>query len=173
MYLKNLFCYHRYTIPKSTLQQKTKIFHVTFVVVMSLWKFVSHVTKEGNRKQSHCLRITFFSNGKHLQTIYHIYCITNFMENILADKILYSDISFWKKTKKIIVNNVTVSKVTFCPSKKDTIAAWKNTTSWILIQYDCVTISHAFALHLSSNSFKTMFLSRCKLALKLCIFSSF
>ena len=39
--------------------------------------------------------------------------------------------------------------------------------------YDCVKISHAFALHLSSNSFKTMFLSGWKYVSNLCIFSSF
>ena len=49
-------------------------------------------------------------------TKYHVYSITNFMANILADKILYSDFSFSKKTKIIISN------VTFCLSK-DTIAA--------------------------------------------------
>ena len=54
------------------------------------------------------------------------------MANILADKILYSDFSFLKEDYKIIVSNVTVSNVTFCPSK-DTIAAWKNTTSRISV----------------------------------------
>ena len=33
-------------------------------------------------------------------TKYHIYSITNFMANILADKTLNSDFSFEKKTKK-------------------------------------------------------------------------
>ena len=40
-------------------------------------------------------------------------------------------------------------------------------------QYDSVKISNAFALHLLSNSFKTMFHSGWKYASKLCIFSSF
>ena len=84
------------------------------------------------------------------------------MANILADK-LYILTSHFKRRLKIIVSNVTVSNVTFCPSKKDTIAAWKNTTSWISIHLiwlkkKNVKIAHAFALNLSSNSFKTMFL---------------
>ena len=59
---------------------------------MSLWKFVSHITKGGHRKKSMSLDNNFLQmggGGKH-----HIYSITNFMANILADKTLYSDFSF-------------------------------------------------------------------------------
>ena len=62
---------------------------------------------------------------------YHIYSITNFMANILADKNFIFWLLILKEDYKIIVSNITISNVTFYPSKKDTIAAWKNTTSWI------------------------------------------
>ena len=47
------------------------------------------------------------------------------MANISVDKTLYSDFSFWKKTKKSSLVTLPFSNVTLCPSKKDTIAAWK------------------------------------------------
>ena len=65
---------------------------------MSLRKFVSHVTKEGHRKKSQCLWITIivfkWETPATNMTKYHIYSITNFMANILADKTFYSDFSF-------------------------------------------------------------------------------
>ena len=61
---------------------------------MSLGKFVSDVTNEGHRKKSKCLWITIFFKWETLATKYHIYSITNFMANILADKTLNSDFSF-------------------------------------------------------------------------------
>ena len=61
---------------------------------MSVWKFISHVTKEGHQKKSQCLWITIFFKWETPKTKYHIYSITNFMANILADKTLYSDFSF-------------------------------------------------------------------------------
>ena len=60
---------------------------------MSLWKFVSHITKEG-RQKSQCLWITIFFKWETLATKYYIYSITNLMANILADKILNYDFSF-------------------------------------------------------------------------------
>ena len=54
---------------------------------MSLWKVISHVTKEEHWKKSMSL------NNNFLQSITK-YSITNFMANILADKTLYSDFSF-------------------------------------------------------------------------------
>ena len=60
---------------------------------MSLWKFVSHVTKEGQWKKSMSLDTKFLQMGKPA-TKYHIYSISNFMANILADKTLNSDFSF-------------------------------------------------------------------------------
>ena len=84
------------------------------------------------------------------------------MANILA---LRQNFIFWllilKEDQKIIVSNVTVT-VTFCPSEKDTIAAWKkyhflniNPSNMIVLKF------HMFLVYiiLSSNSFKTMFLS--------------
>ena len=100
---------------------------------MPLWKFVNHVIKEGHRKKSMSLDNNFLQLEKTCNK-YDIYFITNFMANILA---LRQNFIFWflilKEDQKIIVSNVTVSNVTFCPSEKDTIAAWKNTTSWIPI----------------------------------------
>ena len=63
---------------------------------MSLSKFVSHVTKEGHqkKKKSQCLWVTIFFKWETPVAKYHIYSITNFMANILADKTLYSDFSF-------------------------------------------------------------------------------
>ena len=63
---------------------------------MSLRKFVSHVTKEGHRKKVnvYTLWITIVFKWETPATKYHIYSITNFMANILADKTLYSDFSF-------------------------------------------------------------------------------
>ena len=58
---------------------------------MSLWKCVSHITKEGGKSVS--LDNIFFKWEKPA-TKYHIYFITYFMANILADKILNSDLSF-------------------------------------------------------------------------------
>ena len=48
---------------------------------MSLWKLVSHVTKEGHRKKSMSLDNNFLQMGKPA-TEHHIYSITNFMANI-------------------------------------------------------------------------------------------
>ena len=96
---KKKFCYHRYTIPKSTIQFRTKIFHLTFGLAMSLWKCVSRVTKEGHPKKV-SLWITIFFKWETHATKYHIYPITDLLANILTDKLLYSDLSFQKKTEK-------------------------------------------------------------------------
>ena len=64
-----------------------------------------------------------FFKWKTPATKYQIHSIPNFMANILADKTVNSDFSFKKKDLQIIVSNVTVSNVTFCLSKNDTIAA--------------------------------------------------
>ena len=61
---------------------------------MSLWKFVSRVRKEGHQKKVNVFGWTIFFKRETPATKYHIYSITNFMANILADKILYSDFSF-------------------------------------------------------------------------------
>ena len=62
---------------------------------MSLWKFVCHITKEGHwKKKVMSLDLTIFFKWETPATKYHIYSLTNFMVNILADKILYSDFSF-------------------------------------------------------------------------------
>ena len=57
------------------------------------------------------------------------------MSNILADETFYFD---FKRSKKTIEMQLL---------------------EYQSILYDWVKISHAFALHLSSNTFKTMFLS--------------
>ena len=45
-------------------------------------------------EKSQCLWITIFFKWETPATKYHIYFITNFMANILADKTLYPDFSF-------------------------------------------------------------------------------
>ena len=68
---------------------------------MSLRKFVSHVTKEGHRKKksmsldNNCLQMAHeWETPATNMTKYHIYSITNFMANSLAEKTFYSDFSF-------------------------------------------------------------------------------
>ena len=51
-------------------------------------------SERGTPEKSQCLWITIFFKWETPATKYHIYSVTNFMANILADKILYSDISF-------------------------------------------------------------------------------
>ena len=60
---------------------------------MSLWKFVSHITKEGHQKNSLSLDNNFLKMGNTCNKVSHL-SITNFMANILADKTSYSDFSF-------------------------------------------------------------------------------
>ena len=62
---------------------------------MSLWKFVNLVTlQKRDTKKRQCLWITISFKWEAPATKYHIYSITNFAANILADKTLNSDFSF-------------------------------------------------------------------------------
>ena len=60
-----------------------------------------------------------------------------------------------------MVGNIRVGNIMFCPSKKDTIAAWKKYHFLNINPFNMIVLKFhmLFALHLLSNSFKTMFLS--------------
>ena len=90
---QELVCYHRIHHSQTyyTVQNKTISFN--FWTFNSTLKICNHVTKEDTEKSQYLwIKISF--KWETLATKYHIYSITNFMANSLANKRLYSEFSF-------------------------------------------------------------------------------